>query len=213
MCAKKKVSMKKLLSVVTLLGALAGAASAAPYVLPAPAGGALTPYDWQPVYSIEGLYSFAADSEDPDMPGIRGSFSLYSNAESRVRHQFNINVGYMSGDIKEDGWKQDLELIPLTLGYNINLGLADSVFVYLGAKAGYAWAKEEVTSPKNDKWSDSSGGFTYSVGAGIKVQCSDSIYVHAGYEFGRTYIDVDDDDANHYIYGAHSVILGIGCTF
>lgn len=200
--------MKKLLSVVTLLGALSGAASAAPYVLPSPAGGALTPYDWQPVYSAEGLYSFAADSDDADLLGVRGSFSLYSNAESSVRHQFNVNIGYMAGDKSKEGWKADFEMIPLTLGYNINLGLTDSVFVYLGAKAGYAWLDVDFSGSTH-----SFGGFTYSVGAGLKVQCSSSIYVNVGYEFGRTYFDTDRPNTSHYIYGAHTVVLGIGCTF
>lgn len=206
--------MKKLLSVVTLLGALAGAASAAPYVLPAPAGGALTPYDWQPVYSVEGLYSFASDSDYPDMPGIRGSLSLYSNAESSIRHQFSINAAYQAGNKnrKDYGDKIEAEMIPVTLGYNINLGITDSIFLSIGAKAGYAWVTVDEKTP-DCKWSDNGGGFTYSVGAGIMVQCSDAIYVRAGYEFGRTFTDIKTETGADAIYGAHTVTFGVGCTF
>jgi site-specific DNA-cytosine methylase len=45
--------MKKLLSIAALLGVMSGAASAAPYVMPSNQPGALTPYDIQPVYSVE----------------------------------------------------------------------------------------------------------------------------------------------------------------
>lgn len=202
--------MKKLLSVVTLLGTLAGAASAAPYVLPT-AGGALTPYDWQPVYSIEGTYTLGDHSYDPDMWGVRGSLSLYSNAQSSVRHQFNLNLGFMTGDAKSGNLKADGTLIPVTLGYNLNLGITDDVFFYLGGKAGYAFADFDIkqNGVKVDELKD--GGFTYSVGAGFKVQCSDSVYVHAGYEFGRTFIETDGD--GHAIISGHSVIIGVGWTF
>ena len=50
--------MKKILSLVALLGAIGGAASAAPYYVPTTAGGELTAYDWQPVYSVDALYNF-----------------------------------------------------------------------------------------------------------------------------------------------------------
>lgn len=207
LCAKVNLSMKKLLSIATLLGALTGAASAAPYVLPSPQPGALTPYDIQPVYSIEGLYGIAQDSEDPDTWGVRGSLSLYSDASSDVRHQFTLSVaGQWGSETNDAGEDVDLFLLPVTLGYDFNLEIVDSVFLYAGAKAGYAWADLEVDSD-----SKSTGGFTWSVGAGLKVQCSDSIYVKAGYEFGRTYFD--DVRGKDEIYGQHVISVGVGCQF
>ncbi len=196
-----------------MLGALAGTASAAPYVLPSPQTGALTPYDWQPVYSIEGIYSIAQDSDMPDSYGLRGSFSLYSNAESTFRHQFSLNVApaWGSDDVTLAGYEYDTDLfiMPVTLGYNLNIEVLDDTFLYLGGKAGYAWSNVEVSTPYGSA-DESAGGFTFSVGAGIKFQCSDSTYVHAGYEFGRSYLDFDYGEA---IYGAHTISVGIGCQF
>ncbi|MBQ4613937.1 MAG: porin family protein [Akkermansia sp.] len=211
--------MKKCLSIITLLGALSGVASAAPYVLPSPQPGALTPYDWQPVYAIEGLYSIADSSDDPDMWGVRGSLNLYSSADSIARHQFNINVGYETGDesytpdgdinIEVDAYK-----IPVTVGYDINLALTDSFMLYAGGKAGYAFGDIDVTVDSTT-YGDNAGGFTFSVGGGIKIQCSDAIYVKAGYEFTRTYFgDCNFGGATqNVIMGHHVFSVGIGSQF
>ncbi len=197
---------------MTLLGALAGTAAAAPYVLPSPQSGALTPYDWQPVYAIEGIYSIAQDGDMPDTYGLRGSLNLYSDAEGTFRHQFNINVApsWGSDDITLAGVKydNDLFIMPVTLGYNLNIELLDDTFLYLGGKAGYAWSQWESSSALGS-WDESAGGFTFSVGGGIKFQCSDSTYIHAGYEFGRSYFDTTADT----IYGAHTISVGVGCKF
>ncbi len=208
--------MKKLLSIATLLGALAGAASAAPYVLPSPQPGALTPYDWQPVYAIEGLYSIAQDGDAPNACGVRGSFNLYNTGEGSFRHQWSLNVAaqWGSDDVTyTDGYKEDIDLfiLPVTAGYTLNMELTDKVMLYVGAKAGYAWSNYEV-SGEGYSDDDSAGGFTYSVGGGLKFQCSDAIYAHVGYEFGRSYLDYDMDGKD-YIYGAHTISLGIGCQF
>ena len=224
--------MKKVLSLVALLGALAGTASAAPYYLPSPAGGALTPYDWQPVYSLEGLYNFSDRDAAPDTYGARLSFNLYNTAASSVRHQFSINAGYECGDhdvrirFREQPTRVGIDLtrIPLTLGYDINLGITESVFIDLGAKAGYAWGSVENTVKENGSFEgasskDTLGGFTFSLGAGIKVQCSDSIYVKLGYEFSRTfYGKISHPALNGGVgkslnYGQHSIVLGVGCLF
>lgn len=209
--------MKKVLSLVALLGALASTATAAPYYLPAPAGGALTPYDWQPVYSIEGVYNFI-HKDLPDTAGARFSFSLYNDASSSVRHQFSINLGYECGSESYPEYftttKVDMARIPLTLGYDLNIGLTDNIFLDLGAKAGYAWGDIEVSEKSFDMQESASshpGGFTFSLGAGVKVQCSDVIYVKVGYEFSRTfYKKCYDERAN---FGQHSIVLGVGCTF
>lgn len=224
--------MKKVLSLVVLLGALAGTASAAPYYLPSSAGGALTPYDWQPVYSLEGLYNFSDRDAAPDTYGARLSFNLYNTAASSVRHQFSINAGYEIGDhdvtipFHEVDTKVGIDLtrIPLTLGYDINLGLTDSVFIDLGAKAGYAWGTVESTVKEDStiggtSAKDTLGGFTFSLGAGIKVQCSESVYVKVGYEFSRTFYGkishpaLNDGEGKSLNYGHHSIVVGVGCLF
>ncbi len=197
-----------------MLGALAGTASAAPYVLPSPQTGALTPYDWQPVYSIEGIYSIGEDGDTPDTCGIRGSFNLYSDASSTFRHQFSVNIapawGSDSYTTPYEKVDTDLFIVPLTLGYNLNIEVLDNTFLYLGGKAGYAWCDYEESCANHGSYSEDAGGFTFSVGAGIKFQCSSSTYVNIGYEFGRSYFDFDYDDS---IYGAHTISIGIGCQF
>lgn len=203
--------MKKVLSVLTVLAALAGSASAAGYVLPPNQPGALTPADWQPTYNIEGLYAMG-EHDTPDMWGIRGSLSLYDSGEGAVRHQFSINV---AGEIGSDSYRvegekidQDAWMIPVTAGYDMNIALSDSVFLDLGAKGGWATGKYE------EKWegikdSETFNGFTMGVGAGLKIICGDSIYVKAGYEFNRTFIS-DDLDVN---INQHVIVLGIGSQF
>lgn len=214
------------------MGALAGTAAAAPYYLPSPAGGALTPYDWQPVYSLEGLYNSSDRDTAPDTYGARLSLSLYNNAASSVRHQFSINAGYEVGDhdvsipFNEVPTRVGIDLTrtPLTLGYDLNLGLTDSIFIDLGAKAGYAWGSVESKVKEEGSFlgegaKDTLGGFTFSLGAGIKVQCSETIYVKLGYEFSRTFYGkisspmINSGDGVSLNYGQHSIVFGVGCTF
>lgn len=224
--------MKKVLSLVALLSALAGTAAAAPYYMPSPAGGAITPYDWQPVYSIEGVGNFSDRDAAPDTYGARLNFSLYNNAASSARHQFSISLGYEQGDhdvnirYNDVPAKVGIELtrIPFTLGYDINLGLTDSVFIDLGAKAGYAWGSVE-NSMKSEgsalgvSSKDTLGGFTFSLGAGLKVQCSDAVYVKLGYEFSRTFYgkisspELNNGEGKSLNYGQHSIVFGVGCLF
>ncbi len=193
--------MKKFLSTMTLLGALSGAASALPYYTAVPAGGELTPYDAQPVYSIDALYTLGdGDAKELDMWGVRGSFNMYNSGESTFRHQFNLNISPQWGDAH----KVDFMALPVTAGYDLNIELTDNVLFYMGAKAGYAWWHADAP------WGDiNEGGFTWSVGAGLKFQCSEDVYVRAGYEFGRTYLGGAIDD----IYGGHTIMLGVGVTF
>ena len=192
--------MKKLLSTMTLLGALSGAASALPYYTAVPAGGELTPYDAQPVYSIDALYTIGAGDVDLDMWGVRGSFNLYSSGEATFRHQASINISPQWGDENE----ADFFALPLTVGYDVNIELTDDVLFYMGAQAGYSWWNAE------DAWGEANeGGFIWAVGAGLKFQCSDDVYIRTGYEFGRTYLGGEIDD----IYGGHTIMVGVGVTF
>lgn len=192
--------MKKLLSIASILAVLAGTASAAPYYLPSPQPGALTPYDMQPVYAIDAIYA-VGDGDMMDTYGVRGSFNLYNDAEGTFRHQFNVGVGYECGDDKIDKIDTDIYLVPITAGYDLNIELADDIFLTIGGKAGYTMGEIEA-----DGESDNIDGFTFRVGGGLKVQCSDAVYVRAGYEFGRTFTDPDN-------FGQHIISIGIGCQF
>lgn len=197
-------------------------ASAYSYATPGTAGGALTPYDMQPTYSIEALCGIADKSENPDMWGVRVGFSLYSDAVENFRHQFGIYVApmwgsesysfaFMDGTLDRD---VDAMLIPITFGYDLNIALSDEVFLDLGVKAGYAYADVDVTE-RYDIYSGSAGetggGFTFSVGAAIKVMLSDAVQIKLGYEFARSYIDAGD--FGDMAFGQHIISLGVGCTF
>lgn len=210
--------MKKALSLVSLLAALASTAAAAPYYLPQPAAGELTPYDWQPVYSVDAFYNWSSN-DAPDTVGARLNFSLYSNASSTVRHQFTISAGYETGSnsytiidpfYEPAKYRLEMEKLPITLGYDINLAVNDSVMFDFGIKAGYAFGF--LTGKVYDfKETANTGGFTYGLTAGIKVLISDDIYARVAYEFTRTYFS--EDLPSHVNFSQHGVVLGIGCTF
>ena len=198
---KERVSMKKLLSIASILTALAGTASAAPYYLPSPQYGALTPYDMQPVYAIDAIYA-VGDGEMLDTWGVRGSFNLYNDAEGTFRHQFNVGVGYECGEDKIDSINTEIYLIPVTAGYDLNIELTDGILLTIGGKAGYSMGKIK----DDEGYSDNIDGFTFRVGGGLKVQCSEAVYIRAGYEFGRTFTDDDN-------FGQHIISVGVGCQF
>ncbi len=210
--------MKKLLSTSILLAALAGTASAAPYVLPSNQTGALTANDVQPVYSIDFQAAFADDSDDPDMYGPRISFNLYNDLEGDFLHQFSLNVAALWGSESDsftefDGvylytydYDIDAFMLPITLGYDLNIRCVDKLFFYVGGKAGIAMCKVEVPGYDDTDW-----GFTWSVGAGFKYYFSDQVYARLGYEFSRTYLDFDGIGSANI--GQHSLIVGVGCRF
>lgn len=206
--------MKKLLSTMTVLACLAGAANAAPYVLPENQPGALTVYDWTPEYGIDALYAIGDEKAMPDMWGARLNFNLYSQRRASVRHQFSINVAYEAGNKKGhyegNPYKTDMYLMPITLGYNVHLTVTDEIAFYLGGKAGYTIGQAEYKEPGYGKEKYDMDGFNFTVGAGIHVQCSDAVYVRLGYEFGRTYVDKHAVKAN---FGQHIISLGVGCKF
>ncbi len=203
--------MKKVLSLIALLGMTVGTASAAPYHLATPTYGAIVSHDWQPVYSLEGIYNFSDRDEVPDTAGARLNLSLYSDAAEKLRHQFGLTLGFDSGKDKENGTRTTLTRLPLTLGYDLNIRLTDHVLLDLGAKAGYAWGKVEDRGADGISNDDEVGGFTFGLGAGIKVQCSDSIYVKVGYEFGRTFYQGYNEGRLNF--GQHGIVLGVGAVF
>ncbi|MCQ2366508.1 MAG: porin family protein [Akkermansia sp.] len=204
--------MKKVLSTLTILAGLAGVASAAPYVLPENQPGAHTGYDWTPVYSVDALYAIGAENHTPDMWGARLGFNLYSMQRASVRHQFSLNAAYLAGEETYNdasGLKNDMHMLPITLGYHVHLALSDEVSFFLGGRAGYSIGEAELKVSRYKATIDTNG-FTFGVGCGFQVQCSDAVYVRLGYEFGRTYYD---DKALKDNYGQHTISLGVGCWF
>lgn len=203
--------MKKVLSVFAILATLASSASAAGYVLPYNQPGALTPADWQPTYNVEALYAMG-EHDAPDAWGVRGSFSLYNTGEGAIRHQFSINIAgeFGSDDIHygSETVNQDIWMVPVTAGYDMNIGLSDSVFLDLGVKAGWATGSYEEKL-YSYKYKENFNGFTMGVGAGLKVMCGERIYVKVGYEFNRTFIS-DDLGIN---FNQHVITAGIGTQF
>lgn len=199
--------MKKILLTSGLFAALSMSASAAPYVLPTPQPGALTPYDWQPTYQLEGLYGISSMSDTySDMWGARLSFNLYSNQEATFRHQWSLNAAGMWGDETKDGIKRDQFMLPITLGYDLNIALADDILFYIDGKAGVAiadmtWKRESTGAELKEDKTD----FTFLVGAGFKIIASDAIQIKAGYEYQRAYFDKT--------LGLHVISLGVGVTF
>lgn len=190
---------------------MCGAACAAPYYLPTPPGGGLTPYDWQPTHRLEGLYAIGA-KHTPDTAGFRLGMHLYNNGNQSIRHEFGMSLAPQWGDghTHRHEWRtrQDIFMVPLTAGYTLNLGLGENTFLYLGGKAGWAWGHHKEHSAAHRE-SGSFNGFTFSAGGGLKFQCSERLYVQAGYEFGRTYTNTHHDD----IWGQHIITAGIGWRF
>lgn len=241
--------MKKTLSLACLLALFAGAAHAAPYYLPQPAGGALIPYDMQPVYSLEGLYNWTARHGLPDTAGGRLRFNLYNNAESTVRHQFSIAAGYEAGrrsaspadlgslyhgllaeplgeylpgvpEVESASIRLELEKLPITLGYDLNIALTDHLLLDFGARGGYAFGfvrghVRDLVAAEHSlpgyKEHLTTGGCTFALIAGLKIQFSESIYGHLAYEFGRTYYTKHLPHSLNF--SQHGVVLGFGVLF
>ncbi len=203
--------MKKALSLLAVLAALAGSASAASYVLPYNQPGALTPVDCQPTYNVEALYAIG-EHDMPDTFGVRGSFSLYNTGEGAVRHQFSINIAAEFGNdqIKTPygSVDQDIWMLPVTAGYDINVGLCDTVFLDIGAKAGWAAGCYEATF-EDMKYREEFNGFTMGVGAGLKFICNERLYFKVGYEFNRTFVH----NALGTNFNQHVITAGIGTQF
>ncbi len=199
--------MKTLLSTLALLAALAGSATAAPYVLPSSQPGALMSHDWQPVYAIDVVSAIADDDYYADTWGPRGTLSLYSATEGDFIHEFSLSAAALFGSESVGyGQEYDATLIPITLGYDIHINIINDLYLDLGISAGYSFAD---TSSDYAWLEESSSGFTFSVGAGLMWKATEDIYVKLGYEYGRSYYDRDTIG----IYDQHMITLGIGCQF
>ncbi len=200
--------MKCALLFLCLLG---GCAAAAPYYLPTPQPGALTSADWQPTIRLEGLYAIGA-SHTPDTAGFRLGQNLYSSADSRIRHEFDMQVAPQWGSGHRTRYAhrshQDIFMAPLTGGYTLNLGLTDDVYLFLGGKAGWAFGHYKEKSDVH-KESGSFNGFCFTAGGGIKVRCSERLYAQVGYEYGRCFSNTRHDDT----WGQHIITAGLGWQF
>lgn len=206
--------MKTLLTTTTMLATLASSVSAAPYVLPSQQPGALTRYDIQPVYSLDFLYGIADDRHCPDVYGPRLSFNLYNDLEGDFLHQFNINVAALWGS--KDHTATDLLytyhydvntfLLPITLGYDLNINIVENLYFYMGGKAGAAIGRMHGHGD-----SEAVAGFHWSAGAGLKYYFSDRIYARVGYEYARSYLDLSSFGPSDL--GQHTIVVGAGLRF
>lgn len=192
--------MKKLIATSAILAALAGTASAAPYVLPSQQTGALTANDVQPVYTLDAVIALGDGADVPDMYGPRLALNLYNDHNDTFTHAFNLSVSALWGSEDEYGFDIDYFMLPLTIGYDLNIEVTDKLDFYVGGKAGYAWIDAD-----SRYFSDSDSGFTWGVGAGFRYYFSESIHARVGYEFSRTYTEVP--------FGQHSILIGVGCRF
>ncbi len=188
-----------------------GGAYAAPYHMPQPSYGELTTYDWQPVYSLDGMYNFSDEKEMPNTVGTRLNFSLCSDSASTLRHQFTVSIGYDGGKNKRVGTTTTVSRLPLTLGYDANIKLTDHFLLDLGGRAGYAWGFVSHRDEYGDKIHESTGGFTFGLGAGVKVKFSEAISVKLGYEFNRTFYR--DLGESHFAFGQHGIVVGAEVLF
>ncbi len=200
--------MKTLLSTLALLAALAGSATAAPYVLPSPQTGELQSYDWQPVYAIDIVSAIADEKGNPDMWGPRVTFSLYSSTEGDFIHEFNVAGAALFGSETltnyYGSYDYDATLIPFTVGYDLHINIIGDLYLDLGANAGISFA-----DVSGDYIEESSSGFTFTVGAGLLYKINEDIYLKAGYEYGRSYFE----RSTIGIVDQHLITLGVGCQF
>lgn len=209
--------MKKTLIALLALAGIAAAGTEETITLqPAPQ----TACTWQPEFSLEYLHGYADHKSEVDTDGIRAGFSIYTNTDSKFSHQFSLNLGYEWGDDSEshDGIiaKLDETKTSLTLGYDLNYALTEKFTVFVGAKAGWSLCDYELSVPHhNFKWEEDMDGFTYSIGAGVKYQITESVHVKAGYEFNRTYYGEcgPAEDRRNIIPCLHIISVGVGYKF
>lgn len=205
--------MKHAFASILVAGMLSSTACAVPYYQPTSQLGALTPYDMQPVYTIEGLWGIAAHRDEPDVWGPRLRFSLYSDAVSTVRHQFSLNVAGLWGSRNQhfgaESYSTDVFLLPLTAGYELNIALGEKALLYFGGKAGYAWGRAEGRYR-----SYSSGGFTCSGGLGVKYMPNERTYLNLGYEYASTDFSMHrHTSGGNGNFASHIISLGVGWQF
>jgi opacity protein-like surface antigen len=208
---------KTLIALLPLAGITAAGTEETITLQPAPQ----TACTWQPEFSLEYLHGSADHKGEVDTDGIRAGFSIYTNTDSKFSHQFSLNLGYEWGDISEshdDGiiGKLDETKTSLTLGYDLNYALTEKFTVFVGAKAGWSLCDYEFSVPHyNFKWEQDMDGFTYSIGAGVKYQITESVHVKAGYELNRTYYgECGPAEARHNIIPClHIISVGVGYKF
>ena len=175
----------------------------------------------KPEFGIEYLYGHADHTGEVDTDGVRASIGTTLNTNSAFSHTFSLNLAYEWGDTSESHGQDgsghlDETKTAITLGYDLNYAITDKFKVFVGAKAGWSFCDYEFSVPKhNFKWEQEMDGFTYSVGAGIKYQVTESISVKAGYELNRTYYgECGPAEARHNIIPClHVISVGVGYKF
>lgn len=198
--------MKKLLAISTLLACAGTAFAQAPAY-----ANARTDYDRQFAYSLEGLYASPSSSDAMgNMWGGRFGMNFTDNQIETFRHQWKLDVLYLTGNKKETKWKSDHDVMGAMFGYFLNIAVADNVLVYVGGQLGAAKVdmtyktlsadgRVEKSTANNDT------AFSYTFGGGIRFQASDTVQLNIGYEYQR--IEIDD------AVGMHVISAGVSCNF
>ena len=205
--------MKKTLIALLALAGIAAAGTEEVITLQSAPQTACT---WQPEFSLEYLHSVTENNDEIATQGVRANFSVIRNTNSAFSHQFSLSASYEYGDehcgVDEFYGEMDETKTTLTLGYDLNYAITDKFKVFVGAKAGYATTDVEMKVPAyNLKLTGEMEGFTYSVGAGVKYQITESINVKAGYEFGRYFMGHYEGES--IIFNQHIISVGVGYQF
>ncbi len=187
----KSLSMKKTLTFLSLMGAMATSAVAGTVAIaPAPV---IPENDWKPAIAFEAVCALADQSVNPDLWGGRITFSMYKTSDSNadLTHEINASIAALAGNGTYLGVKMDVDQVPFTLGYNLNYHLADKWTAFAGAKIGFTHFEADVTAG-NYKADDSDIGFQWGVTTGLKYELKKNVDVILAYEFSRIYADLGD---------------------
>lgn len=217
--------MKK--SLIIALAIATGTAGAAPYYLPS------TDYTRdlvpiRPSYNDAGTSSFGIEiggtcitpdkddlGTDMDLMGfdITGVCNINNNWSLNLRFSWATDDKsvYADGDLTE------IELTHWSIapGVRYTANLTDHVGWYIGANVGYGSTKisdlwiDTYHDEFIGEWEEKASGVTYTIETGIRINCSDNIYIYGSAMYwGTTATTGDLSNTNGYGFRA-----GLGLTF
>lgn len=160
--------------------------------------------------SLKGVYSFCNDEvcgvELPDLKGAQ--LGLHTNIQgASVYHELSLNVGLLYGSKSQDrsygtGVKVEQRIIPVTLGYTLNLSLTETTTFFLGGKAGMLHYEQKVHHPEGLSYGESGG--TLGAQIGLKFAFTEKANFVLGYELNRYFSNVE---------AYHTVVVGFSWNF
>lgn len=193
--------MKKTLTFLSLMGAMATSAVAGTVIVaPAPAP-APAPTVWASAVSVDALAAIADDSDNPNLWGPRFTYSLYTPATDTLTHEVNAGLALLWGSDDD----VDLFELPITVGYNLNYAVTEQITAYVGGKMGMTIAHAEV-GPDDDY----DLAFRLAIGTGVKYAISPSMNLKLGYEFSSDYCSFWGEDVD---LDYHTINLGVEIKF